>query len=554
MTGSPGLRRTNHIMTDYFDIWFTPPHIKGRFSKDTPVSDAAEQLGAPLRSDCGGKGSCGKCRIIVDRPGNLSAPTPAEEKALSGLPGAGGQRLACQAKIQGPVAVTIPDPLPLSYTPKGKTELAASFSFQPASGHTGSTSMGIAVDIGTTTIAVYLCDLSTGRISGAQSTMNPQRRFGEDVISRISMASRDESAVRTLQQAAVAAVNQLIESCLDAADVPASRIGQMTVVGNTTMQHLFCGLPVKSLGVSPYAPVTLDAALLQAGDLGLALPSRVPVYVFPVISGFLGGDILSAALADQPNRNDASTLIIDIGTNGELILFDKNSVWATSCATGPALEGAQISCGMNALPGAVSRVSHLPAEKFPLEISTIDDKPPIGICGSGIIDAAAVMRQAGILLEDGRFNPSAPGVVTDSDGIGRAFAFPDTPVQITLKDVRQVQLAKAALLVGIESLVEAAGLETTDRTILTGAFGAWFSWENARDIGMLSPKICRNHVISAANLAGAGAVMALVDPGMRTQVEILARRVRFLDLAASPDFVTRFARATRFPPLSLQAV
>jgi uncharacterized 2Fe-2S/4Fe-4S cluster protein (DUF4445 family) len=268
-----------------------------------------------------------------------------------------------------------------------------------------------------------------------------------------------------------------------------------------------------------------------------------------VISGFLGGDILAAFLADQPLKRKETTLIIDIGTNGELILSNGKGIWATSCATGPALEGAQISCGMRAAPGAVNRVFFRPEADNPIVFKTIENAKPMGICGSGIIDALAAMRKAGVTMENGTFNPQAPGVVLNGKGMGQKFILPDTDVHITLKDVRQVQLAKAALFVGIESLLKKAGVARVDHTILTGAFGAKFDWQNARDIGMLPHEILNGKVDSAQNLAGTGAVMALLDKRRRTQIESIALKVEFLDLACEPDFTIKFSNATRFPAL-----
>jgi uncharacterized 2Fe-2S/4Fe-4S cluster protein (DUF4445 family) len=536
-------------VTETYDISFHPFKLKGRVQKGITLFEAAEHLGVLIRSDCGGKGICGKCRVKVDPPHNLDPKTGAEEESLPLSEWGPSYRLACRAKILGPVTVTIPEELMLKEESSGKTGVKGFFPVFPGERDTNRTRLGAAFDVGTTTVAAYLCDLNSGKILVSKAMVNPQRPFGEDVISRIAAILSDKANLEKQQQLVAGAMNELIASCLEETRNHNEDIEEITVVGNTTMQHIFAGFNPKSLGVSPYVPVTCSSVTTSARDLGLDLPPRTPVYIFPVISGFLGGDILAAFLADQPLKREETTLIIDIGTNGELILSSGKGIWATSCATGPALEGAQISCGMRAASGAVSRVFFRPESASPIVFETIDNAKPMGICGSGIIDALAAMRKADVTLENGTFNPEAPGVVLNGQGTGQKFILPDTDVHITLKDVRQVQLAKAALFVGIESLLKKAGVARVDHTILTGAFGAKFDWQNARDIGMLPKEILEGKVDSAQNLAGTGAVMALLDKRRRTEIESIALEVEFLDLACEPDFTLKFSSATRFPTL-----
>jgi uncharacterized 2Fe-2S/4Fe-4S cluster protein (DUF4445 family) len=406
--------------------------------------------------------------------------------------------------------------------------------------------IGIAFDIGTTTIAAYMCDLAAGTILSAKAMVNPQRRYGEDVISRISAVNEHPEALAAQQQLAAGAMNHLIDACLEETGQTRDTIDRITVVGNTTMQHLIAGLNPHTLGTAPYLPVFQDALVPTCKDLGLHAEDNVPVFIFPVISGFLGGDILAACLGDLSHTRKETSLIVDIGTNGELMLCTGDRIWATSCATGPALEGAQISSGMRAATGAVSRVW---VENGIITHETINQAPAIGICGTGVIDILAAMRKTGTIREDGKFDPDKPGVTRDENGVGRAFTLPDTDVRFVLKDVRQVQLAKAALSVGIQMMLEKAGVTRVDRTILTGAFGAKFDWKNARDIGMLPPMVCENDMIAEENLAGTGAVMALLNKTYEMEIRSMARRVTFIDLASEPGFVERFSAATRFPAL-----
>ncbi len=534
-------------MTQTCDIDFKPFNIKAKIKKGTSIFNAAKMQNIALRSDCGEKGTCGKCAVIVDNPENLSPATRTEKKVLSSSQLKYFYRLACQAEVLGNVTITIPEDLAISNEVYGKTGIKGTFPVNPGTKREKHTSLGFAFDIGTTTIAAYLCDLKSGRILTSKAVVNPQRKYGEDVIARISAVSEDGTKLVKQQKLAAAAMNELIKSCLETDRRVKADIDEITVVGNTTMEHILAGLNPESLGISPYKPVTYSSVVATAHDLGLDLPSEVSVYIFPVISGFLGGDILSALLADQAYKREETNLIIDIGTNGELMLCNSKGMWGTSCATGPALEGAQISCGMRASSGAISKVFFNSEAENRIVFETIGNVEAQGVCGSGIIDALAVMRKADVTMENGTFNKDHPNVICNDQGVGKKFMFPKSHVYITLKDVRQVQLAKAALFVGIESLLDKAGVTRVDRTILTGAFGAKFDWKNARDIGMLPGSILKGRVESAQNLAGTGAVIALLDVDKRSEIEAIAKRINFLDLSCEPDFILKFSAATQFP-------
>jgi uncharacterized 2Fe-2S/4Fe-4S cluster protein (DUF4445 family) len=611
--------RKKPIMTLPCKIIFDPFGRRVTVPAGTTLFQAALSKGILLRSDCGEKGLCGKCLVIVDHPDHLAPRTEQEEKLLKKR--GPDHRLACQARVlKGPLRVTVPENLVVGNEVFGKTGIQGNFRSDPAvrrfalpaesikaiddttvlsregkirravearfsekivftsrhsltelsdpsvytrdltvaareNGQVVSISpglhpsgTGIAFDIGTTTIAAYMCDLNAGTILTAKAMVNPQRRYGEDVISRISAVNDNPDALTAQQQLAAGAMNHLIDACLEETGQSRHTIDRITVVGNPTMEHLMAGLNPHTLGIAPYLPIFQDAIEPTCKDLGLHAGDNVPVFIFPVVSGFLGGDILAACLGDLSHKRKETTLIIDIGTNGELMLCKDGDIWATSCATGPALEGAQISSGMRAATGAVSRVW---VENGAIVHDTINQAPAIGICGTGVIDILAAMRKTGTIREDGKFDPDKPGVTIDENGTGRAFTLPGTDVQFILKDVRQVQLAKAALSVGIQIMLEKAGVTRVDRTILTGAFGAKFDWENARDIGMLPPLVCENDMIAAENLAGTGAVMALLDKSYESEVQTMARKVTFIDLASEPGFVERFSSATRFPALNL---
>jgi uncharacterized 2Fe-2S/4Fe-4S cluster protein (DUF4445 family) len=416
-------------------------------------------------------------------------------------------------------------------------------------------SLGVALDIGTTTVAAYLCDLQRGVVLTAAAAANPQRGHGEDVITRISFANEDGSGLSRLHSLIIEEVNGLIRRCVREADACEHDVDEVTVVGNTTMLELFAGLHPHSLGVAPYLPVSCASADVRAADLGLELNPGTNVHIFPVISGFVGGDTVGAIVATRPHTDDAMTLIVDIGTNGELVLGNREVLWATSCATGPALEGAHISSGMRASAGAIHSLRIDPSS-YHVSYDVLGKSEatrPYGMCGSGIIDAVAAMRAAEVVLPSGRIKEGLPGVVSDDQGIARRLILvpPDKTatgreISITLADVRQVQLAKAALFTGITTLMRRSGVTHIDRLILTGAFGARFDWQNAMAIGMLPPASVVGEVQIIENAAGAGAIMALLDRNVREEAQEISRAVHFVELADDPDFAVEFAGSMSF--------
>ena len=619
-------------MTDKYKLKFEPMGMVVEAALGETILDAAARRNVAIRSDCGGLGVCGKCRVIVEPADNLEPLTEAEQDMLTAQQVADNNRFACQARIKGPLTVTVPEELADSQEARGKTGIGGSYPLdsgvetiylaperapEPENGHSttlvdwltdrvrrnggqeiefkdpdvmrqlalnellesdvtlvnhdrqgitavlpGRTerSLGVAVDLGTTTIAAYTCDLKTGQVLDSIASVNPQRRYGEDVISRISRTENHDDGLASLQKLAAQGVNHLIEQSLKKIGAGAEDIAEVAVVGNTTMEQLFTGFHPHSLGVNPYLPVNRLPPYFNAAGLGLALNPATPVHVFPVVSGFIGGDTMAVILADEPHRRDEITLIVDIGTNGEVVLGNREGLWVTSCATGPALEGAQISCGMRAVSGAIHRVDIDPDNlRFNVQVLGGNGRPPkpTGVCGSGVIDAVAAMRRAGLVQTTGRMKEGMPGVVINDNGVGdRVVLVPaeqsatGTDITITLQDIRQIQLAKAALEVGIEFLMRKAGVDHVDRTVLTGAFGAKFDWRNAVDIGMLPKQAVTGRVMNPENLAGVGVIMALVNKKRRHEAAQLAREIKFLELAQEPDFAMRFPEATGFPELN----
>ena len=609
-------------------VVFEPMGIVIKTKPGESLLDIASDNKIPIRSECGGKRLCGKCIVAVDRQEHLSELSDREKRFLKEEQIRDGYRLACQPKVQGDVAVTIPryaldssdadyktgvsgvftlDPLvqrlflcnteKMVSENKGATDIAGFFSriMQEKTGNTfkidhfhplrfismpfvfteditlvnhrekGVTavvrgdkrkSLGVAIDIGTTTLGAYLCDLVKGKISASAATANPQRRYGEDVISRISYANENEAGMEMLGKSVVEGINMIIDDCLHAVKANNDDIDEVVVVGNTTMQQAFAGIHINSLGFAPYHPVSRVIPDMTASDLGLDLNPGTNVHFSPMVSGFVGGDTMGVIIAESPHKRDEISLIIDIGTNGEIVLGNKKGLWVTSCATGPALEGAHIECGMRASAGAISRLSIDPVT-YKVSYESLGNRLkeiPRGLCGSAIIDAAAEMLRAGIMLPNGRLKEGMPGVVVDENGVGRRYTLIPAENQkggkeiyISLNDVRQIQLAKGALYSGIKLLMKRAQISHIDRMVLTGAFGARFDWRNGVAIGMLPEAKLFSRVEVVENAAGLGAIKTLMDGRYREEANGLITQIKYLELAQEKDFPAEFAMAMTFP-------
>jgi uncharacterized 2Fe-2S/4Fe-4S cluster protein (DUF4445 family) len=430
--------------------------------------------------------------------------------------------------------------------------------------------LGLAVDVGTTTIAAHLTNLSDGAVLATESALNPQVAFGDDVVARLCHATHSDDGLRELQRVVIAEVNSLARRAVDRCGVSSDDILDVVMVGNTAMHHLLLGLDVRSLGMAPFTPAAKRAIDAEASALGLTFHSGCRLHVLPVEAGFVGADNVAVLIAEEPYNQDETLLIVDIGTNGELLLGSRERMLSASCATGPALEGAHIEFGMRAAPGAIERI-RIDPETLDVRFRVIGldgwhtshpaaDVRARGICGSGIIEAAAEMLAADVILPGGGFNPelSHERVILengrphkfviareDETAIGRA-------ITVSLKDIRAVQLAKAALRAGAEILLRTYGIEKPDRVILTGAFGSYIDKHHALAIGMLPD--CRPEAISSVgNSAGDGARFALLNVGKRQEAKWAANTVEYVDLAVDRDFQTEYVRAMAFgretPPL-----
>jgi uncharacterized 2Fe-2S/4Fe-4S cluster protein (DUF4445 family) len=415
-------------------------------------------------------------------------------------------------------------------------------------------SLGVAIDLGTTTIAAYLCDLETGGLLATGSMMNPQVAFGEDVMSRIGFAMDEAGGLSRLRGAVTEGLNGLVMRLTASLGRSASDVLDAVLVGNTAMHHIVLGLPPDGLGLAPYAPVLHGAVNCRAGDLGLVLAPAACAYVLPVVAGFVGADTMGVVVSEEPFLCGERTLTIDIGTNGELVMGNRERLVCASCATGPAFEGAHITHGMRAARGAIERVVVDPLTGEP-ECSVIGGERARGICGSGVIDAVAQMYRAGVIDQTGRFaaQDGHPRVRRGDNGweyllVPAADTATGREIVFTQKDVRAVQLGKGALLAGARLLMARLGWERLERVVLAGAFGTYIDRENAAVIGMFPP-VDLAHIAAAGNAAGDGARLALLDVGKRREAEEWARRLEYVELSLEEGFQREFVEAMDFPPL-----
>ena len=431
------------------------------------------------------------------------------------------------------------------------------------------TVFGLAVDVGSTTIAAHLCDLESGEVVASSGSMNPQIRFGEDLMSRVSYSMMNPGGAQQMTDAVRGAVNVLAADVAREAGVPIQDILEVTFVGNPIMHHLLLGIDPVELGGAPFALTTDGALTMWATEIGLELHPNARIYVLPCIAGHVGADAAGMILAERPDLADELTLLVDVGTNAEIVLGNRQRLLACSSPTGPAFEGAQISCGQRAAPGAIERVRidrHTLEARFRVIGSDLwSDEPGFdavlantgvtGICGSGIIEVIGEMYLAGIINQDGVVDGQ---LAERSDRIvqtGRTYGYivhrGAVPLQITQNDVRAIQLAKAALYAGIRLLMQHLGTDHVDRIRLAGAFGSHIDVKYAMLLGMI-PDCDLSKVSSAGNAAGAGARIALLDNASRRKIEELVRQVEKIETAIEPRFQQHFVEAMGIPHSTAQ--
>lgn len=584
------------------------------------IFQAAVAAGVQIQSTCGGRGTCGKCKVRI-LLGNLAPTTSDSESSLSDSESAEGWVLACKHTLQHDLTVKlnvqkdayerklaldrtrdiiiapsirkypiqVEQPSVTNQTSDWERLLTAlpnreiRFNRRVAAnlpetlrqanfrvtavldgdsllaveaGETLERSFGLAIDIGTTTVVAYLMDLNKGTVVTSGAVTNPQHVFGADVISRITHASDGPDKLRQLQVKVMDALNEIIAQLCEAAGVSSQEIYQAVVVGNTTMSHLFLGLNPTYLATIPFIPVFRQGVEVEAQELGLNILETAKVVVLPNIAGYVGADTVGVMLAAGLDRLPGISLAIDIGTNGEIILASKDRIITCSAAAGPAFEGAEIKCGMRAADGAIEGV-YIEED---VELDVISGGKARGICGSGLIDAIAQMRKIGIIESSGRFTSKAdqlaklPPAVYErlrSDEQDNEFVLvwgqntaTGEDIVLSQKDIRKLQLAKGAIMAGIQILLQEMGVsvEAIDRVLIAGAFGNYIKKESAVVIGLLPP-LPLERIDTIGNAAGDGAKMALLSKEERIRAETLASRTEHVELSTRMEFQKVFMKA-----------
>jgi uncharacterized 2Fe-2S/4Fe-4S cluster protein (DUF4445 family) len=572
------------------------------------------RAGVNMEFPCGGCGTCGRCRVKI-----LSkTPHPKEEELMliSTSELEKGVRLACLCDVSSdmdvellfkgkkgvvletgfvdefninpplkkvffrltaanrtgvPLERQLEDEVGYPLAPECRLELLQIFSGTPMregtaiirngritgieAGNTASLLYGVAVDIGTTTVVVSLVNLSDGREEAVVSDLNPQIEFGQDVLARISFAAKGRWELERLKNLIIEAINGLINKVSARANISPRYIYEVSVAANPTMTHLFLGINPETIGSAPYNPVLNGAIYVKAGELGINISPFGMVYCLPAISGYVGADITAGIMATGMYKKNEKSLLMDIGTNGELVLFDGQKLFACSSPAGPALEGVNISCGMRAAPGAIEEVRIIED----VSVKTIGGEQPAGLCGSGIIDLISELLKAGVIDSSGKLSSSGEGVpekiarrIFEKDG-KTVFKVTEAgenseSIYLTARDIRQVQLAKGAIWAGITALLEQnkLGPGDIDRIYVAGAFGAHLRTESLIGIGMAAEE-WEGKILFVGNTSKTGAMMCLLSEDLRCEAEKVAGNVNYIELSMLPGFERIFTKSLKFP-------
>lgn len=417
---------------------------------------------------------------------------------------------------------------------------------------------GIAVDIGTTTVVAYLIDLMTGKIISTASMMNPQVKYGEDVIRRVTMTIEKKDGIKKLQEVILDGLNDLIREVCNKSGKNTGEVIEITIVGNTGMHHLFAGITPEFVAKSPYVQAVSHPIDMRPKEAGLEIYEGGNVHLLPTIAGWMGADTIGCLITTEPYKHEKTQLMIDIGTNGELVLGNKEKMIGASCAAGPALEGAHIKSGMRAAPGAIQHV-RIDSSTYEPELDVIGDEDPRGICGSGIIDVIAELVRTGIVQKDGQINSKIETPRLREREKGRDLEYvlawaDETSIKkdivMNIDDIREVQLAKGAICAGVHILMDEFGIDKIDEITLAGAFGNYIDKISSLIIGLL-PDVKPEKIKMIGNAAGIGARLALIDKEKRKEAEWLTEKVKYYRLAAHEDFEMEFAKSMHFPHMEL---
>jgi len=512
---------------------------------------------------CNGNGSCGKCKVRV-LEGNLPPLSPTERKLLKEDEINADIRLSCLVVPKEDITIEI-----LQKERKHKiltTGYVPEFEFNPTgvfndselialeAGDTTEFLYGVAIDIGTTTVVAALIDMNNGEELATASRINPQKKFGLDVLTRITYElEHPEGSKEELQKTIVEAINEMVEELCSEGKVKKENIYEISIAANCTMMHFLLGVDATSIGKSPYAPIFTKAKNISASDLGIKAAKCARVYCLPSVSSYIGADIVAGAYVCELHKAEENILFIDIGTNGEIVLSKGGRLLSCSCAAGPALEGMNISSGMRAAEGAVEGVE---ITENGIDLKVIGEEDPIGICGSGILAVVKELLRTGIVKNNGAFIKKEQLEESDYrykmiqlNGNKREFILKGTPEQllITQGDVRQVQLAKGALLSGFYALLKQAKIDMgeLDKVMIAGQFGAHLPADSLVGTGIL-PEEVKNKLVYVGNSSKTGAYMALMSVKVKKEIEELAGEMEYMELGASEGYEKLFSQCLLF--------
>ncbi|MGA3289091.1 MAG: ASKHA domain-containing protein [Candidatus Bathyarchaeia archaeon] len=616
-------------MNKEIEICFQPEGKMITVTSGITVLEAAKEAGIGIRSECGGEGSCGKCRVIIKNQAEVSGATAVEKKHLSSSELTNGLRLACCACVQGNLAVMVPsesrigkrkiqalgaernvklnpairklhlelskptiydaqpdfERLLESLQRRGITDLEIDLELLQTlpnilreaewevtvtvwndkkivsveEGNTEKNRYGFSVDIGTSKIVGYLVDLTSGEVIAFKSIENPQLIRGEDIITRIAYAQADDENFKELHQALIETINSLIVGACQESNVKTRDVYEVTVVGNTAMHHFFLGIQTKNLLFAPYVPAIKRAVNIKAASLKIDTNPLGNVHVLPNIAGFVGADAVADVLATGMHKMEKMCLLIDIGTNGEVFVGNKQSIVACSCAAGPAFEGMHIEHGMKAGTGAIERV-RIDSETLNVEFVTIDDEKPVGICGSGVVDAVAEMFRSGVINQRGDFNKNLETkhlrIVNGETKFVIAWKHETSlgnDITISRRDIQEMQLAKAALHTGATVLMKEMNVVEADikHAFIAGAFGKYLSPESAKLIGLI-PDVAAERIEFVGNTAVSGAKRALVSMQARSEAQKISASVNYVELMTAPSFRKEFLDSIFLPHRNIE--
>jgi uncharacterized 2Fe-2S/4Fe-4S cluster protein (DUF4445 family) len=597
-------------MEPRYIIAFQPEGLRTEVAKDESVLIASQRCGIHIDALCSGRGKCGKCVIRVGH-GEVTPPTPSEMGVLSKAEIEGGIRLACQTYPASDLIIHVPNAsrpvsskiltwgleLPITLNPylramsreldmptlqdqrsdeerlrkalkcrsvdlqllrrlprllrKGDWRISATIYRDEIIDLGGDGLYGAAADVGTTTIVVYLIDLVSGNVVAVESDYNAQIPYGEDVISRIAYTTREKDGLGLLQKLVVETLNKLVTRAAEQAKVDKERVYEIVCAGNTIMTSILLGIDPSSIATAPYVPPVTGMIKVKAREVGVEMGQGGYLRTIPSISGYVGADVVADVLVSGLHRREGVSLLIDIGTNGEVVLGNRHGMLAASCAAGPALEGAEIAFGMRGMAGAIEKAAIRP-DTYEVFYQTIGGGKPRGICGSGLVDALSSLAITGLVDRTGRMRSGQQQTAGRSQVEFVLAKASETAIgkdiTITQRDVRNLQLAKSAIYTGCSILMKMTNAKPDDlkNVFIAGAFGNYIDPVSAIVIGMF-PDVPIGRIKSIGNGAGFGARLALLSRAKSAEAERITRRIRYVELSAEKDFQQEFLKALNLP-------